>query len=58
LLQKRIPDLSAHSRYLFPHSKKPEEMQSWLLVPTDDGQEGFGKRFYFSSDKEYDLDKL
>ena len=33
-------------------------MQSWLLVPTDVGQEGFGKRFYFSSDKEYDLDKL
>lgn len=52
-------DLYSHLMCLFHVHDRPEELQCWLQMPTDDGRkESVSKSFYFPSDEEYDLDQL
>lgn len=51
-------NLNSHLQYLFQTDCEPSEVKPWLLVPTDRGPKGSGRRLYFASHAAYHLDQL
>jgi hypothetical protein len=51
-------DFGSHLRYLFHNHDTPNDLRTWLLVPTDIGPKYSGRRLYLSSDAPYDMENL